>query len=240
MEWASLGIFLSVVIVLVLAPGPDTAVVLKQAMVHGPRPGLWTVAGVSLANLTQGLVAAAGLGALIVTIDPLFWTIKYVGAAYLVVLGALSIRAAIRGRYAPLAATDPAAVVTGPADDVPSDPVGTTGGTVTDDRRTRRRLRAGGSRSSFLQGALSNLTNPKVLIFYLAILPQFLTPGQGVLALVFYATATTVLGTIYQALLVLGAHAARRFLTRRRVRRAFDAVTGSVLVAFGLAVALEH
>ena len=90
------------------------------------------------------------------------------------------------------------------------------------------------------QGFLSNITNPKVLVFYLAVLPQFLTPESGVPTLVLLALTHAVLGLLYLLLLVAGMHRARAVLGRRRVRRALDAVTGTVLLGFGVRLATER
>ena len=90
------------------------------------------------------------------------------------------------------------------------------------------------------QGFLSNVTNPKVLVFYLAVIPQFLTPDSGVPTLVLLALTHAVLGLLYLLLLVAGMHRARAVLGRRRVRRALDAVTGTVLLGFGVRLATER
>jgi threonine/homoserine/homoserine lactone efflux protein len=90
------------------------------------------------------------------------------------------------------------------------------------------------------QGFLSNITNPKVLVFYLAVLPQFLSADAGIGLLVGYALSHAVLGLIWSFTLVLAMDRARRLLARRRVRRALDAVTGVALLGFGARLAAEH
>jgi threonine/homoserine/homoserine lactone efflux protein len=90
------------------------------------------------------------------------------------------------------------------------------------------------------QGFLSNVTNPKVLVFYLAVLPQFLTPGAGLGWLLVLAWSHAVISLGYLLVLVTGLHRARRLLMRRRVRRALDTATGVVLLGFGARLATEH
>ena len=90
------------------------------------------------------------------------------------------------------------------------------------------------------QGFISNITNPKVLVFYLAVLPQFLTPGAGLGWLLLLAWSHAALSLAYLLVLVTGLHGARRLLMRRRVRRALDAATGAALVGFGARLAAEH
>ncbi len=89
------------------------------------------------------------------------------------------------------------------------------------------------------QGFLSNITNPKVLVFYLAVLPQFLGPRPTVLALFALALTHAVLSLLYLVALVHGLHRARRLLSRRPVRRTLDAVTGAALLGFGLRLAAD-
>ena len=90
------------------------------------------------------------------------------------------------------------------------------------------------------QGFLSNITNPKVLVFYLAVLPQFLTPGAGLGWLLVLAWSHAAISLGYLLVLVTGLHGARRLLMRRKVRRALDTTTGVVLLGFGARLATEH
>ncbi len=94
--------------------------------------------------------------------------------------------------------------------------------------------------AGFRQGFLSNITNPKILVFYLAVLPQFLTPGASLGWLLVLAWSLAVLGLVYLLALVTGLHGARRLLMRRKVRRTLDATTGAVLLGFGARLATEH
>ncbi len=94
--------------------------------------------------------------------------------------------------------------------------------------------------TGFRQGFLTNVTNPKVLAFYLAVLPQFLAPDTGAPVLLAYALTHAVLGLVWLGALVGELHLARRVLTRRPVRRALDAVTGCALLAFGARLATSR
>ena len=90
------------------------------------------------------------------------------------------------------------------------------------------------------QGFLSNITNPKVLVFYLAVLPQFLGPGVAIGWLLTLAWSHAVLGLAYLFVLTAGIHGARDLLLRRKVRRSLDATTGAVLIGFSARLATEH
>jgi threonine/homoserine/homoserine lactone efflux protein len=209
MQWSAYGSFLAFAIVLVLIPGPDFAVVTKNALAGGRRPGMWSGVGVACSNAVQGIAAAAGLGAVIMRVQPLFEAIKWAGVAYLLYLGAQALRAALRGQYPPL-----------------EDGVG--------------ERRPGVAFGGWRQGFLSNITNPKVLVFYLAVLPQFLGRGAGVLVVILFALSHAALSLAYLLILAASLHRLRDFLIRRPVRRSLDAVTGSVLLGFGARLAAEH
>lgn len=90
------------------------------------------------------------------------------------------------------------------------------------------------------QGFLSNMTNPKVLVFYLAVLPQFLHRGAAPELLLAFAGSHAVLSVIYLFIVTAALGRLRAVLARRKVRRAMDAVTGSVLIGFGANLATEH
>jgi RhtB (resistance to homoserine/threonine) family protein len=94
---------------------------------------------------------------------------------------------------------------------------------------------------SFREGLLTNLLNPKVIVFYLALLPQFLSPGMAVLpkSLVL-AAIHFALGILWLGFVAWGVDRSRRFFLRPALRRAMDALCGTVLVALGLRLALEQ
>jgi threonine/homoserine/homoserine lactone efflux protein len=99
--------------------------------------------------------------------------------------------------------------------------------------------RTGAALTGWRQGFLSNITNPKVLTFYLAVLPQFLTSGSSFATASAFALSHAALSLLYLVLLVTGMVRARRLLARRRVRRALDAGTGVVMIGFSVRLAAE-
>lgn len=207
MTWSLYGSYLLVVVLIVLAPGPDTIVVLKNALVGGARGGLLASLGIFAGNVIQGTAAGLGLGVLIARSQPLFLTLKWLGAAYLVYLGFQALRAAWRGQYEGL--------------DAP------------------RRGRTGGFRR-WREGFLSNITNPKVLVLYLSVLPQFLDPATTTpwdALLLAYTVA--VLGGLWLVVLLFLVHRVREWLGKRKVRRTLDGITGTALIGFGAALAVE-
>lgn len=104
------------------------------------------------------------------------------------------------------------------------------------EQTSERRAAAHGWR----QGFLSNITNPKVLVFYLAVLPQFLPADPAVWQLLLLALTHALLGLGYLLLLVTGLHRARRLLGSRTVRRGLDVGTGVALLGFSARLAREQ
>ncbi|MBE1501334.1 threonine/homoserine/homoserine lactone efflux protein [Amycolatopsis lexingtonensis] len=93
--------------------------------------------------------------------------------------------------------------------------------------------------AAWREGFLCNLTNPKVLVFSLSMLPQFLTPDSTIAESLLLAGTVGVLATLWQLVIVAGVHRIRAWLRQRRIRRTLDGVTGTALVGFGAALALE-
>lgn len=212
-EWSAYLSFLAFAVLLVLIPGADFTVIVRNTLVGGSSRGRWCALGVASSNAVQGTAAVAGMGAVVVHSQPLFQAIKWAGIGYLGWLAVQAFRSAWVGRYPPVpsGAGTPAAGAAG-----------------------RARRRAGWS-----QGFLSNVTNPKVLVFYLAVLPQFVGPGTPPIVLLVFALSHATLSLSYLLLVVAGLSRARRLLDRRVVRRALDTATGAVLAAFGVRLAAE-
>jgi len=94
---AQLAAFLGVSAVVIVTPGQDTALTIRNTLLGGRSGGIATAAGVVSGQLVWALAASAGLSALLLASAPLFTAIKVAGAAYLVLLGAQSLVAAVRG-----------------------------------------------------------------------------------------------------------------------------------------------
>ena len=99
---------------------------------------------------------------------------------------------------------------------------------------------AGSFRRPFRQGLLTNLFNPKIALFYTTFLPQFIRPGDPVLILsIAMATVHIVLGIIWLSAYAWLLDRAVETFKSSRIRRALDALTGTVLVALGIRVAAD-
>jgi threonine/homoserine/homoserine lactone efflux protein len=186
--------FLAVALVVIVAPGPDFALTVRNTVSRGRAAGVQTGLGVVTSQLVWGLATAAGLAALLVASRPAFVALRIAGAAYLIWLGLEALRNARRG-VAPSAS----------------------------------RHRPG---SAFRQGLASNLGNPKMAVFFTSLLPQF---GSSFAALAAHASLFSVLTLLWLSLVAQAGAALRT----PRFRRALDAITGLVLIAFGARLATE-
>lgn len=93
---------------------------------------------------------------------------------------------------------------------------------------------------SLREGFLSNVLNPKAVIFYMAFLPQFISHESSVLGQsLFLALLHFIIGTIWQAILVYTIVSANGFITKKSVRQSLDAVSGIVMIALGITLFLE-
>jgi threonine/homoserine/homoserine lactone efflux protein len=89
--------FLGISLLVIVTPGQDTALTIRNTLVAGRGNGMRTAAGVASGQLVWALAASTGLAALLAASEPAFDALKLAGAAYLVVLGLQALRDAVRG-----------------------------------------------------------------------------------------------------------------------------------------------
>jgi threonine/homoserine/homoserine lactone efflux protein len=201
--------FLGISILVIVTPGPDTAMTIRGVMLGGRSGGLATAAGVSLGQIIWALATAAGLVAVLLASEPVFQAIKLAGAAYLICLGAQMLWSAWARK-----------------DGVSSVKV--------DGRRLS-------PATAFRQGLISDLGNPKMAVFFASILPQFAHPGEGMFSgLVMLGLVFSGLTFIWLAFYAVVLAKLGRFLNRPAIRRPFEAVMGTLLVALGARLAAEQ
>lgn len=91
---------------------------------------------------------------------------------------------------------------------------------------------------SLREGLLSNVLNPKPIVFYMAFLPQFIDPAHSaMLQSLAMAAAHFAIATLWQGLLVFGVGRARQLLARPRVSQVMNAAVGLLLLGFGARLA---
>lgn len=94
--------------------------------------------------------------------------------------------------------------------------------------------------AAYRQGLLTNLFNPKVAVFFLALLPQFLPQNATVTETAVLAAVATLTTLVWFVVLANVVTALRRFLTASKVRRTIDAVMGTLLVGIGVRIAVSQ
>ncbi|MEH6417737.1 LysE family translocator [Pseudomonas sp. CGJS7] len=212
-DFATLATYLAAAALLVLIPGPGTAWILTQSATGGTLRGIQAAFGLETATLIHALAAGLGLSALLATSALAFELIKYAGAAYLIWLGIKAWRSA----PAPEAAEQTATSDAPPA-----------------------RVHSS-AREVYLRSVVTGVLNPKVALFFLAFLPQFVHPERGMVWLQFLVLGALLasIGLTHSMLLTFVAgRIGRRF--KQGGGRWMQRVTGSVFIALGLRLAVQQ
>ncbi|MFH8384103.1 LysE family translocator [Kitasatospora sp. NPDC018058] len=198
---------------LTIMPGLDTALVLRSAITLGRRRAFATALGILCGVLVWGVAAAVGASAVLTASHLLYDALRVAGAGYLAWLGTGMIRRTLteRGRA------------------VSGDAAGGAGAATAEATWVR----------SWARGLGTSLLNPKNGVFYMAMLPQFIPSGAPHLLMgVVLATVHDLEGLAWFSALIFGTQLVRRWLNRGSVQRVIDAITGTVLVGFGIKLAL--
>jgi threonine/homoserine/homoserine lactone efflux protein len=95
---AALAAFLAVSAVMIVTPGPDTALTIRNTLMGGRRAGVFSALGVSVGQAVWTIATATGIAALLAASEPAFLAVKILGSAYLIWLGLQALVAAVRGR----------------------------------------------------------------------------------------------------------------------------------------------
>jgi RhtB (resistance to homoserine/threonine) family protein len=201
-------------ILLNLAPGPDSLLVMTRSAVHGWRAGFAAALGICAGTCVHILAAALGLSALLAASALAFAVVKYLGAVYLLYIGVKM----LFGK--------------------PSVPV------VPDARCAAGERRAQWSPAQiFVQGFLTNVLNPKVALFFIAFVPQFIAPDAPDKAVAFLLLGVifNTTGTLWcHILALLTAFASERLRASARLGQWLQRAIGVVFVSFGVRLALAQ
>jgi threonine/homoserine/homoserine lactone efflux protein len=207
----SLPAFVLAVLLIAATPGPAMTLILRRAAVRGFSGAVPTVLGIEAGLYVWALLAAAGFAALVAASQTAYLVLKVVGAVVLVVLGVRAWLSARRGYPAQVAdaVVRPEAL-----------------GAVTWGK-------------AFGEGALVQLANPKAAAFMIAFYPQFVPADRPLFAT---TAALALLQVCIETALYLGLAAgvarAGAWFRTPRIRRRLDVVSGTVLVALGVRVAI--
>jgi homoserine/homoserine lactone efflux protein len=190
--------------VLCLTPGPAVLLVVSQAISRGAWSGIAAALGILASNTAYFALSATGVGALLVGSSRVFIIVKWLGAIYLVWIGARMMLTNVSVAPAPEAA--------------PSS-----------------------TRNSFSLGVVTQGANPKAIVFFTAILPQFVDPSAAIVPQIVVLGITSIvieLGVL--SAYVLTCHAARGLVGQMRLARRLQRLGGAFLVAAGARLAVSR
>jgi threonine/homoserine/homoserine lactone efflux protein len=195
-----------------VTPGPDTAYIVARSVQLGWRGGAAAALGISTGCLVHVFAAAIGLSALLAASSTAFMLVKWAGAAYLCLVGLKM-----------LLSRPPA----------PANDAATGSGTMSPRPISLRQV--------FWQGAMTNALNPKVALFFLAFLPQFVAADSAYKAAAFVALGLIFIfnGTLWcLGVAAFAARAAGRIRRSGQALRWINRALGGLFVYLGARVAM--
>ena len=206
-------LFMAAGVLLNLTPGPDVLYIVTHALRRGARAGMVAALGITAGCFVHIFAAAVGVSALMAASATAFTVLKWAGAAYLVYVGLRL-----------LLAKGDSAMQLGAAG---ADPTSASS--------------QNGLETIFLRGFWTNVLNPKVALFFLAFVPQFIAPGVENKPLAFL-----LLGLLFNfnglwvnlGWAVVAAWLARRAEVVQKSMHWLDRIAGAMFVGFGIKLAL--
>jgi len=203
------GAYIVLAAALAVSPGPDVLFVIANGMRHRARGAVASALGICAGSVLHAFAAALGISALIAASPFMFDLLRYAGAAYLAWLGLQAVRSWWVNREA-----------------------------TYDGMSDARERKHGPVRAVFRQGLITNILNPKVVIFYLALLPQFVNVDLGHVGLQIFLLGCihNLIGLIFLLTVGCAAGKASSWLAKHNFARWLDGFAG--LFFIGLAVRL--
>ncbi len=216
MSFATWLTFFGAAWVIALSPGSGAVLSMSHGLSYGLKKSSTTVLGLQAGLLLVLAIAGAGVGSLLLASEPAFRVVKIVGALYLIYLGISQWRAKVAIDDSTQAATnrqEGSDVTRAPSNTMPT------------------------WRKRFLIGFFTNATNPKGIIFMVAVLPQFISPHAPLLPQLLILGATMCcVDLIVMHGYAFAASSMQRFFRNARAMRIQNRVFGAVLMMVGAAL----
>lgn len=204
--------FAGIAAVLTITPGADTMLIMRSVLTRGQKAGFLTMIGICSGLFFHATVSALGLSLILVRSATAFETVKLLGACYLIYLGGQSLWRAMH-HHASALSDEPHSAIVGRKEDW----------------------------RAYFEGMFTNLLNPKVAVFYLAFLPQFINSHDWVFGKsVLLASIHFMQGIMWYSIVILSLGRVRAWLVRPRLKQGLEAVSGAILIAFGVRLAVER
>jgi threonine/homoserine/homoserine lactone efflux protein len=211
-----LAVYIAALFVVYAVPGPDMALVLQTSIGRGVRSGFAAAGGLGLARATHVTLSACGVAALLRSAPGLYDVVRYGGAVYLAWVGIQIFRSPVFALPDGTTAATPA----GAAASIESRPLG----------------------AAFVKGLLTNLLNPKALLFCSVLLPQFVRPEAGPVALQMVELGLVLLaiGACFDVMYAIGAARIAVWMRAHPLAQAMQRWTFSAaLIGFALRLSLD-
>ncbi|MBN3806117.1 LysE family translocator [Paraburkholderia sp. Ac-20336] len=208
-----LAVYIAALFVVYAVPGPDMALILQTSIARGVRSGFAAAAGLGLSRATHVTLSACGMAALLRNAPWLYDAVRYVGAVYLAWVGIQIFRSP--------------------------------GFALPDEGRAAVASNAAAARplrTAFIKGLLTNLLNPKALLFCSVLLPQFVRPEAGLVALQMIELGVVLLvtGACFDALYATGAARIASWMRAHPLAQTLQRWTFSAaLIGFALRLSLD-
>lgn len=211
--------FIGLVAVLVAIPGPAVILAIRTALTRGTGTALRVSLGAFIGDLVWVAAAVFGVTTLLVSSQVAFDILRWAGAAYLVYLGVRLIRTR-RGANLTMVVGDTQGAVTDGTDDAPE----------------RRRL----LRHPLVEGAVIELSNPKTLLVFTSVIPQFLPKNADSLDVAMLGVTFALLGLASMSLYSVLMGATRAAVAKSGATHRLLRLSGGILVTFGIRLVLEQ
>ncbi|WP_158934052.1 LysE family translocator [Burkholderia sp. S171] len=208
-------LFIVAVMLLSVTPGPDTAYIVGRSVAQGRGAGVVSALGIALGCIVHTLACAFGLTALLAASVTAFTVVKFAGAIYLIYLGVRLIFA------------KPAAAKT----------------RNEQSEATRVRAAPKSLQQLFTQGFVTNVLNPKVVLFFVSFIPQFVAVDSAHKTLAFLALGFVfvLVSTFWNTFVAwIAGSVTKRFSGKPSVKLWLDRVVGSAFVGLGIKLATSH
>ncbi|WP_105102317.1 LysE family translocator [Microbulbifer pacificus] len=207
MEIVNIATFILVATLLVISPGPNSALIAKTVPTAGHRAGFANIWGFVAAFYVHGTLSVFGISVLLVQSAHAFFVFKMLGAVYLCWIGVKAIISAWKGASS---AGTPS----------PAAPKNTTS-----------------IGAAFFEGFMTNALNPKVSMFYLAAFPQFVPYGENAALAYILVSAHATVNLLWFSAMVILLTRLRRLSVSARFSRWLKSFTGVVFLGFGAKLA---
>lgn len=205
--------FTAIAALLTITPGADTMLVVRNVLSRGGKAGILSTFGICSGLFIHASLSALGLSIILVKSATAFQIVKYAGVIYLVFLGSQSLRRIFQIKEDQLSKIE----------------------------NEKKNEKFTSKKKSLFEGFLTNILNPKVAIFYLAFLPQFISTGDPVFQKsVLLASIHAVEGIIWLCFISLSLGRIKAIIRRPKTRKIIEGITGTVLIGFGLKLSMEQ